>query len=154
MSPRAAWRLESIGFTQVYDYVAGKADWFANGLPSEGTAANDPRADSVARRDVPTCLLTATVEAARKRLEGTGWRVCVVVNEERVVLGLLGQDALAADAEIPVEAVMESGPSTWRLNGALTDIHMYMQRHQVSDVVITTSDGRLYGVVRRQDLPV
>jgi hypothetical protein len=27
MSPRAAWRLESIGFGQVYDYAAGKADW-------------------------------------------------------------------------------------------------------------------------------
>ena len=26
MSPRAAWRLESLGFTEVYDYVDGKAD--------------------------------------------------------------------------------------------------------------------------------
>jgi hypothetical protein len=29
MSPRAASRLESLGFTQVNDYVAGKADWVA-----------------------------------------------------------------------------------------------------------------------------
>src|SRR6266511_4403171 len=38
MSPRAAWRLESMGFAEVYDYVAGKADWGAAGLPLEGTA--------------------------------------------------------------------------------------------------------------------
>ena len=36
MSPRAAWRLESIGFEQVYDYVTGKADWGSFGLPLEG----------------------------------------------------------------------------------------------------------------------
>jgi hypothetical protein len=27
MSSRAASRLEALGFGQVYDYVAGKADW-------------------------------------------------------------------------------------------------------------------------------
>ena len=36
MSPRAAWRLEGLGFERVYDYVPGKADWFASGLPKEG----------------------------------------------------------------------------------------------------------------------
>ncbi len=39
MSPRAAWRLESLGFTRVYDYVAGKVDWFAAGFPREGRLA-------------------------------------------------------------------------------------------------------------------
>src|SRR6266542_3593380 len=29
LSARAAWRLESFGFTQVFRYAAGKADWFA-----------------------------------------------------------------------------------------------------------------------------
>jgi len=32
MSPRAASRLESLGFRDVYDYAAGKADWFNAGL--------------------------------------------------------------------------------------------------------------------------
>ena len=27
---------ESLGFTQVYDYVPGKNDWLAAGLPREG----------------------------------------------------------------------------------------------------------------------
>ncbi len=39
MSPRAAWRFESLGGTRVYDYVAGKVDWFAAGLPREGRPA-------------------------------------------------------------------------------------------------------------------
>lgn len=37
MSPRAAARLEGIGFEQVYDYTAGKVDWGSFGLPLEGT---------------------------------------------------------------------------------------------------------------------
>src|SRR5213078_3389130 len=48
-------RLESIGFTKVYDYVAGKADWGSFGLPLEGTKG--ARAGEYARADVPTCRL-------------------------------------------------------------------------------------------------
>ena len=54
MSPRAAWRLESIGFTRVYDYVAGKADWGSFGLPLQGTkglrAGEFVRADGQTKR--------------------------------------------------------------------------------------------------------
>lgn len=153
MSPRAAWRLQSLGFTTVYDYVAGKADWLANGLPSEGTAATQQRAASIARQDVPTCRLTATVGTARTQIAETGWQVCVVVNDEQVVLGLLGKDALHADPKMSVEDVMESGPSTWRLDGSLADIAKYMERHSVTTVIISGSDGRLYGAARREDIP-
>jgi hypothetical protein len=31
MSPRAAWRLETLRFAEAYDYIPGKADWFATG---------------------------------------------------------------------------------------------------------------------------
>ena len=34
MSPRAASRLERLGFEPVYDYVSGKVDWMAAGLPT------------------------------------------------------------------------------------------------------------------------
>ena len=37
MSPRAACRLEAIGFEEVYDYTAGIADWKAAGLDLEGS---------------------------------------------------------------------------------------------------------------------
>ncbi|TVQ33469.1 MAG: rhodanese-like domain-containing protein [Geminicoccaceae bacterium] len=32
-SPEAAARMEALGYTRVYDYVAGKADWLAAGKP-------------------------------------------------------------------------------------------------------------------------
>ena len=51
MSPRAASRLDSLGFTQVYDYVTGMADWTANGLPTEGKIVGVLR-EGVVRRGV------------------------------------------------------------------------------------------------------
>ena len=44
MSPRAAWRLETLGFAQVFDYADGKLDWMTAGLATEGTNATKPRA--------------------------------------------------------------------------------------------------------------
>ncbi|MGH3117975.1 MAG: hypothetical protein ACRDQ2_12850, partial [Gaiellales bacterium] len=55
MSPRAAARLASIGFEQVYDYVARKADWGSAGLPLEGENGSETRAGALVRTDVPTC---------------------------------------------------------------------------------------------------
>ena len=77
-----------------------------------------------------------------------------MVNDERIVLGLLTPDSSSADPQTPVADMMESGPSTWRLNGTLEDIATYMERHNVSAVVISGSDGTLYGAVRRDDMPL
>lgn len=51
MSARAASRLATLGFRQIYRYQAGKADWFAAGLPREGNEAHTPRVVDVVRRD-------------------------------------------------------------------------------------------------------
>src|SRR6516162_4380923 len=56
MSPRAAWWLEAAGFSPVYDYVAGKADWLAADLPFQGTAE---LAGMFTRRRVATVAETA-----------------------------------------------------------------------------------------------
>lgn len=69
MSPRAAWRLEGLGFSPVYDYVPGKVDWFAAGLPKEGKLAEVPTVGEAARQDVPTCSLRR-----RPVRRGAAWR--------------------------------------------------------------------------------
>jgi hypothetical protein len=95
MSPRAACRLESLGFQEVYDYAAGEADWFAYGLPMEGTNASIPHAGDLARRDVPTCRLDDDLRDVVRRLRASDWDACPVTNDERVVLGLLRRDGSA-----------------------------------------------------------
>jgi CBS domain-containing protein len=151
MSPRAAWRLESLGFGEVSDYVAGEADWFASGLPREGRDTVIPRAGDVARRDVPTCGLSDRVGEGREQVQTNGWDACLVVNQERVVLGRLRGKALVADAETPVEQVMEAGPTTVRPDAKLAEVVERMRAKNVASVVVTTSDGRLVGLLTRAD---
>src|SRR3989449_3463318 len=65
MSPRAAWRLETLGLAEVYEYKVGKLDWLAAGLPTEGTNAEKPRAGAIARKNVPTCHLDERLSRCR-----------------------------------------------------------------------------------------
>ncbi len=151
MSPRAAWRLESLGFTQVFDYVAGKADWMGSGLPVEGKLADYPRAGSVARTDIPTCRLTDRLGDARDRTQDADQNVCVVVNDDRIVLGRLRGDALRGDPGATVESVMESGPTTIRPDEPLEAIRQRMRDQRVGSILVATSDGRLVGILYRKD---
>src|SRR5919198_5171991 len=141
MSARAAWRLESLGFTQVFRYVPGKADWFASGLPRAGKLASVSRAGDLARRDVPTCRLTDRLGDVQQRIRAAGGDVCVVVNDARVVLGLLREAALKADPQMVVEQLMEAGPKTYRPNVALETVMTYLRKNERDGVLVTTSDG-------------
>jgi hypothetical protein len=121
MSARAAARLETLGFRQVYRYQPGRADWFAAGLPREGTEASTPRVADIAQRDVPTCGIDEPVGAVRDRVRGRGWDVCVVVDDGHVVLGLVQTSSLDVAPDTPVEVVMESSPITFRPTSALVN---------------------------------
>ena len=148
MSPRAAWQLETLGFGEVYDYVAGKADWSAAGLPREGRVAAERSAGAAADPRVPTCTLDDDLREVRERVRASGWEQCIVVNEERIVLGRLGRRALAADDTETVEEAMSEGPSTIRPDVPLAQLLERLERQRLRAAVVTTSDGRLVGVVR------
>jgi len=151
MSARAAWRLESLGFTAVYRYTAGKADWSANGLPLEGTRASIPRIGQLARRDVPTCGLQEHIGTVRERVEAAGWDLCLVVNEHRIVLGRLRRPALEAPPSTLAEAVMEAGPTTYRPDRPAEETATYLAERKIPSITVTTGDGELVGVFRRED---
>jgi CBS domain-containing protein len=140
-----------MGFAPVYDYVAGKLDWLAAGLPTEGSAARHLRAGGVARRDVPTCRLDERLGAVRERARAAGWDACVVVNQERVVLGLLRAQELDRDPGLRVEQAMRPGPSTFRPHVPIEEMAQFMTEHQLQSSPITTSDGRLVGLLRQGD---
>lgn len=153
MSPRAAWRLETLGFDPVYDYEAGKADWAAAGLPREGRVASETSAGEAADADVPTCTIDEDVAAVRERVRAGGWDQCIVVNDERIVLGRLGRAAIAGADQRSVEEAMSSGPSTVRPNLLLSELQQRIERQNLHSALVTTSDGRLVGVVLRDTRP-
>src|SRR5215213_6499101 len=120
-----------MGFAEVYDYVDGKLDWLAAGLRTEGILAELPRADDVARRDVPTCRTDEPIGEVRERVRAAGRDACVVVNDERVVLGLLREEELAHEGDEPVELVMRPGPSTFRPHVPIEEMAAFMIEHDL-----------------------
>jgi CBS domain-containing protein len=153
VSPRAASLLESLGFSRVYDYAAGKADWGSSGLPLEGQADSSTRVSSVARADAPTCYLDESVAEVAARLP-EGWDICVVTNDRQVVLGLLGRNALRSKTQTTVESAMTPGPSTIRPSARIEAIGERMRKRDLTRIIVSRSDGTLVGVVRREDLGV
>ena len=112
MSPRAAWQLETLGFGEVYDYVCSKMEWIGAGLPWEGTEASQPKLGDLATADVALCSLDDTVSLVRAALGQE--QIGVVVNDERIVLGLVRAEALGPNDDRPVSDVMDEAPSTYR----------------------------------------
>lgn len=152
MSPRAAWRLESLGFGDVYDYTVGKLDWMAAGLPTEGTNAKRPRAGDLARKDTPTCKAAERLGVVRDRVHALGWDAVVVVNDERVVFGLLRAKELALDRDQLIAQAMRPGPSTFRPYVSAEEMAHSMVEHKLESSPITTSDGRLVGLLLQKDV--
>jgi CBS domain-containing protein len=152
MSPRAAWRLETLGFEQVHDYVGGKADWLANGLPREGANATVPYAGELADRDPPTCALDTPVADVRAALDGSRYGFCLVVNERRIVLGRVRRSAIKnATPTATAESAMEPGPSTVRFNVSAADLAHRLATRDLKAAVVTTPGGCLVGVFHRAD---
>lgn len=115
MSPRAACRLETLGFTQVHDYAPGKIDWLAHNLPVHGTAADAPTIGRHLRHDVVTAALDESIAEIRARVAASRYRFALVLPPDTTLLGRLRPSVLdTADAACRAGAVMETGPSTLR----------------------------------------
>src|SRR5699024_2740459 len=151
--PRAAWRLATLGFGEIFDYMPGKADWLAFALPTEGTDATPPRAGHVARRDAPTCALTDLLGDVRADMSGARERSCIVIDRGSIVLGRVWAEALEGDPDpdSTAEDVMEAGPTSVRPDEPLEALVERMKKQDVDEMIVTTSIGELLGVLHRDE---
>jgi CBS domain containing-hemolysin-like protein len=136
----------------VYDYVAGKVDWLANNLGTEGTLAHQPTAGSLARDDLATVSLEDEVSVARSKIEQSPYGYAVVTAGCETVLGLLQSSALRSASRGTIEAGLEAGPSTVRPHLSADKALERLRRRELTSAVVTNPQGRLLGVVRRSDL--
>jgi rhodanese-related sulfurtransferase len=143
MSPRAAWRLERLGLNPVYVYEAGKVDWMAAGLPTVRADTSERRALDATDRDSPMCRPDDRVGT----IAGSGARSLVVTNDHQIVLGRVHPRWLDAADATPVEEVMEPGPTTVRAHESLAPLLDRMARRGVDEVIVTTPQGELLGVI-------
>lgn len=143
MSQRAACQLERLGFTNVFDFVRGKAYWLASGRPTARAGATDRVIDRL-DPTVATVRADATVAVAVTALAG-GSRV-VVTSQSNVVLGTLRADRLGdLQPDSIVGDVMSVGPTTIRPDEIAEAVRNRMEQRSVSSLLVTTPTGELLG---------
>jgi CBS-domain-containing membrane protein len=152
MSPRAACRLEALGFTEVYDYIAGKADWLARTLPTEGAGPRPPRVADRLHDDVATAELHERMRDVLPRVQASPYGFALVTSRRGVLLGRLRRAALEGDPTATAEQVMEPGPSTIRPDTEPVALARRLRERDLTTAVVTDPDGVLLGIVRLADL--
>ena len=110
-----------------------------------------PRVTSAMRADIPTCGLHDRIGDVLARVRAKGWEICAVVNEERIILGLLHGDAWNASPGTPVEDVMSNGPPTTRPSTFIDEMVERLRRRKTPGILISSSDGRLMGYLWTSD---
>src|SRR5215472_15748999 len=151
LSARAAARLETMDFANVYNYEGGKLDWLASGLPTEGSAAEEPTIGDFAHRDAPTCRLDERLADLTQRMS-EGWNWCAVINQDLVVLGRVRRRAIEEHPHASVRQAMENGPPTYRPSMLASELRELMQAGGYDSAFVTDSDGHFIGLVNRLDL--
>jgi rhodanese-related sulfurtransferase len=149
LSARAASLMASLGFTDVYDYTASKVAWFAAGLPAEGSKPDSSRAGVICR-PVPTAGPDELVGELAARFEDSN--VVAVVTAGDVVLGLVRSEVLGLPPDTPVARAMQPGPVSVRPSITAAELADSMAKDHRDQVLVTTLDGHLLGIVWRDDL--
>ena len=149
LSARAAARLESLGFADVYDYRASKVAWLAAGLPSEGAVPAASRAGAIAR-SVPTCGPGAVIGDIEKLFDDGG--PIAVVDDDGIVLGLLRPETSGLPPDTTAEAAMQPAPATVRPSITASELADSMAKDHRTHVLVTTPAGRLLGLIDQDGL--
>lgn len=151
MSPRAAARLETLGFEKVYDYVSGKSDWIAAGLPTVRLSAGPPTAGGTLRAGDVIGHTGERLGDAVRRVRAEGQDEFIVVDDRHVVLGRIRGAAFDGDPDALVEDVMRPGPATVRPDTPLETVVASLGPAGVANTLVTDPDGRFIGTVYLED---
>ena len=72
-----------------------------------------------------------------------------MLSEGGVVLGRIGRRAIRGREDVTAEEAMTPGPSTIRPSARLREIVERMRRQNLTNLPVTTSEGRLVGLLTR-----
>jgi CBS domain-containing protein len=95
--------------------------------------------------ELPTCRIDESVGQAGARAQQRGYAVCPVVNENGIVLGLIGKGDWDTDPTASAEQLMDSAPTTLRPSDPLEKAKQTLKGSDRGAVLVTDSDGRLLG---------
>ena len=151
MSPRAAARLETLGFTKVFDYVGGKRDLLTAALPKAGRSAAAPIAGDALRSGDIICHLGDRLGDVVERVPVVWGHSCIVVGGHHFVVGIIPNKSLEGNPKAPVEDIMQLSPPTVSQDTPLEMVVETLRDGYINNTLVTDPEGRLLGVVYLED---
>ena len=151
LSPRAGVRFELLGFSDVVDYVPGKAAWLGAGQPTEGRLLDADRIGAIVRQDIGQCTPDETVADIEGRFGE--WPVCVVLAGD-VVVGVVRPEVLGLKPDTRVGDVLQPGPGTVRPDVPRVEMAKRFEKDSLTYVIVTTNAGRFLGALRPPDVTI
>jgi predicted transcriptional regulator len=133
----------------VFDLAGGKSGWRERGLPMQGTGPFRYVAGQVLTPATATCLPDALSDDIRAMLRSNP--VCVVVNEQGIVLGRVRRKDLPEEDHARAADFMQLGPATVQRREELGGLVQRMRKAGVTTIIVTTPKGELVGIVDRDD---
>jgi predicted transcriptional regulator len=113
--------------------------------------------------EMPSCRLDEPAGQVGVRAEQCGYRMCPVVNENGIVLGVISKRDWERDPTAAAEQLMDGAPTTVRPSDSLDKAEQVLQKSDRGAVLVTDSDGKLLGAFvgaakneepgRKQQLP-
>lgn len=92
------------------------------------------------------------VHEIAERMTANGQDECVVLNEHGIVMGRTRRNALLSPGpSSAVDDIMEIGPSTVRPDEPLQELVDRMSQRGVRSTIVTTLEGKLIGVLYREE---
>ncbi|PYM86700.1 MAG: hypothetical protein DME09_01915 [Candidatus Rokuibacteriota bacterium] len=86
------------------------------------------------------------------RMRADQWELAVVLDTERVVLGVVNAEAPRVGPATLVEHVIQPGPVTFRPNLRMGEVPEYFKKQGSRHALVTTSDGVLIGLLRIENV--
>jgi Mg/Co/Ni transporter MgtE len=117
----------------------------------EGAEADAPTSGRLALGDAVTCRIDERIGDVRARVDGSPYGFAVAVSEGGVVLGRLRAADLVGEPRRRVGDAMEPGPATVRPSEELGPLLERMRRRDTPAILVTTPEGVLMGILRRDD---
>jgi len=113
------------------------------GMPTEGILAHRTIQDQI-RGDVPKCRLNQELEEVKNAIS-SDWTICVVVDSNQIVLGLLDLNAIK-DHQGTIEELMKPAPLTLRPSALIDEASKFLQQSNRQFALVTKSNGELIGI--------
>jgi Mg/Co/Ni transporter MgtE len=118
------------------------------GMPSEGSLANTTIKRLI--REILFCKLEDDAAAVTSGI-AEDWNICVVIDPQRIVLGLLELERIPT-TKVPIEDIMKPAPLTLRPSMLIDETIAYFDQSDLTFALVTKLTGELMGAIRKSDL--